>query len=380
MDGRRVKIWHTGQKKTCARCNKTYDECGGKANARLCEENNGVKTKTEEMWKERLANVGYTDWDGLELNHVIVETGPDEEQNNELFKNCDGVIINNLVEEATAQEVLDLLKEGIPEMEMKNLRIQIQENPRSRLITGINQDIITSISKKLNKKLIGGQMIHCHPHVPSSPPEAKSEKAAENVASHKEGVTNVNKVNPEVKKAAVKPTIPGLPIEEMTKAQKKQRQKDKKQKEKEKLKEIQRKKTESKLLNSKSKGEAFLNSKSTPITTHCANSTISLDKSILVESPDNPNDFQFSDYEDDEFEDSKEIQSDDEQNFFTPINFKSSYAIKWTKLAPKSSSTPDLRKAGKRPAGSPTDPKMSKKLCGPSSWNISKRFAFTFIK
>ena len=90
------------------------------------------------------------------------------------------------------------------------------------------------------------------------------------------------------------------------------------------------------------------------------------------------NDFEFSDYADDtdkEFEDSKETQSDDEieEDFFTPKNFKSSYAIKWSKLASKSSSTSDLtliRKTVKRQAGSPVDFEKNKKRCSSSSLKI----------
>jgi hypothetical protein len=135
---------------------------------------------------------------------------------------------------------------------------------------------------------------------------------------------------------------------------------------------IEKKKKESKQLSSNSKEEDFKKS---------TNSIGLLDESILVESPESTNNFQFSDYdEDDDFEDSREIQSDGEDNFFTPINFKSTYAINWTKLAPKSSSTPapksastpDLRPAGKRPAPSPTDSdaNVNKKICGPSALKI----------
>ena len=136
---------------------------------------------------------------------------------------------------------------------------------------------------------------------------------------------------------------------------------------------MKRRRKESKQLNSNSKEEDFKKS---------TNSIELLDNSILVESPENTNNFQFSDYdEDDDFEDSREIQSDGEDNFFTPINFKSAYAINWTKLlaprssstpATKSSSTPDLRTAGKRPAGSPTDTdaNVNKKICGPSALKI----------
>ena len=54
IDGRRVKIWHPGQKRTCARCCLESDKCPGKANAKLCDENGGIKAKTEVVWAETL--------------------------------------------------------------------------------------------------------------------------------------------------------------------------------------------------------------------------------------------------------------------------------------------------------------------------------------
>ena len=59
IDGRKVKIYHPGQKRTCARCQKDGEHCPGKANAKLCDENGGVKTNVETVWKEILDNVGY---------------------------------------------------------------------------------------------------------------------------------------------------------------------------------------------------------------------------------------------------------------------------------------------------------------------------------
>ena len=66
-------MWHAGQIKTCARCNKSYENCGGKANAKLCEENGGVKTKTEEMWKVMLAKVDYKEQNGKEEKQITIE-------------------------------------------------------------------------------------------------------------------------------------------------------------------------------------------------------------------------------------------------------------------------------------------------------------------
>ena len=48
IDGRKVKLYHPGQKRTCARCQKTADSCPGKSNAKLCEGNGG--RHSQEYW------------------------------------------------------------------------------------------------------------------------------------------------------------------------------------------------------------------------------------------------------------------------------------------------------------------------------------------
>ena len=41
LDGRKVKIHHMGQRRTCARCQRTADDCPGQSNARLGDQNGG---------------------------------------------------------------------------------------------------------------------------------------------------------------------------------------------------------------------------------------------------------------------------------------------------------------------------------------------------
>ena len=48
IDGKRVKIFHVGQARTCARCHCTRDVCPGQANARQCEDNGGEKKNLED--------------------------------------------------------------------------------------------------------------------------------------------------------------------------------------------------------------------------------------------------------------------------------------------------------------------------------------------
>ena len=49
IDNRRVKIFYPGQRRTCARCQKVAVECEGNANAKLCEENGGVRVKVADV-------------------------------------------------------------------------------------------------------------------------------------------------------------------------------------------------------------------------------------------------------------------------------------------------------------------------------------------
>ena len=64
IDNRRVKIYHPGQRRTCARCQKVADQCKGNSNARLCEDNGGEKVNVIDAWKNILATVNYIAWNG----------------------------------------------------------------------------------------------------------------------------------------------------------------------------------------------------------------------------------------------------------------------------------------------------------------------------
>ena len=64
IDGRKAKIYHPGQRRTCARCQKTAEHCLGNSNAKLCDERGGDKVAVDIVWKDTLERVGYTEWLG----------------------------------------------------------------------------------------------------------------------------------------------------------------------------------------------------------------------------------------------------------------------------------------------------------------------------
>ena len=216
IDGRRVKIWHTGQKRTCARCNQEAVKCPGNANARECEENGGIKTNTNEMWMKLLQEVSYQEWDGEETKQVIDETVEDETEPSNSLSECDGIVLSNIEESVEEKAIKDLLKVecnvDVPDVKVE----KTGKNGRSRLIIGLTVSSISHVCKKLNKKLFGGKIIHCKPRVPYTPPRAnpanKSPKKDEDEETET-GPTN---------------TIPGLASNVSKNQRKKQKKREQK--------------------------------------------------------------------------------------------------------------------------------------------------------
>ena len=109
-DGRKVKIHHAGQRRTCARCQKMADDCPGQSNARLCDQNGGQKAKVDIVWKETLDKVGYTEWLGGKIENPAEENDNESEENwidiEKCYPNCDGIVINKLVSKNPQQQNL----------------------------------------------------------------------------------------------------------------------------------------------------------------------------------------------------------------------------------------------------------------------------------
>ena len=106
----------------------------------------------------------------------------------------------------------DRVKGEMEEDEIKNLKIELTGNKTSRLITGIVSSNIGNLSKKLNKKVVEGKMIHCKPHVPATPPPAKVvNKPVTVVTAKPEEKTNENVSEKET--GARKKVIPGLLVD-----------------------------------------------------------------------------------------------------------------------------------------------------------------------
>ena len=325
IDGRKVKIYHLGQKRTCARCQETSDTCPGKSNAKLCEENDGNQVSVESVWKVILNKVGYKEWVGGETIDLVESKEEDENEVRDTMKelitkypNCDGIMISNLPEETENEEIKTIINSVVLNS-TEGVSILQAENSRSRLVKNIALEKVMTIVKGMDNQSFKGNIIHCRPHVPSTPPKPDPvvEPLVEKEASKEKKETSTNG-NPKV--------IPGITVEEMQKSEKSAKNNKKKAAEKERKK---RKEEERKKMQEAKKQNDVSNLNATDF-------MIRQPKPIEIE------DFEFSDYSDDSndsdaFEDSKELQSEDE--FLTPLKFTSAFGKKQAEL---SSSTPNL--------------------------------------
>ena len=308
IDGRRVKVWHIGQKRTCARCNMDVDSCPGKANARHCEDNGGAKTKTEDMWKTVLESVKYSEWDGEEVKIVVEKTNAVDDASENSFEGSDGIVLSNIEENATEEDIKSLLRAGMEETDIEKVLIEKMGNNKSRLITSLPLVNITPLSKMLNRKMVNGNMIHCKPHVPKSPPTVNpvEEPTATNATEEKskENETAIDDKPKEKETGARKKVkqnqsqlIPGLP--EALRVKKKKNKKDKKQKS-----EVDTKKVS--------------DLKATDFLFNNASENTSIDDFVFENADD-------SDAFEDSREDLSDIDDEPSENFLTPINFKSNF-------------------------------------------------------
>ena len=345
INGRRVKIYYNGQKRTCARCCKSRDHCPGESNAKICEENGGEKVKTEKMWKETLEAINYTPWMVEEAEIVEVDTNEEAVENEEIdASKFDGITLDNLKENSSDLEIMELLEKVCTNEELKDIKIHPTGSTKSKLLTFSDIKPIPAIWKKIDQKIFDGRMIHSRPHVPLTPP--KTANKDQNPGPNPEVSVTPNKQQTPPAKST--PKIPGLPEQETSKVAKKVRNKKKKQEKVNQPKAKPNEKKDDKKTNDMVKEDFMYGS----------------DDSV-IEKPIEVKDYAFSEYETDSepdvFEDSKEepeAEKIEQDNLFTPLKWKSKSAANIALAVAKESPHPranSLSQAKKRSAPSPKE-------------------------
>ena len=421
IDGNKVRVFYRGNGKTCARCHKLARECPGGALAKNCNIAGGNRVLLSEHMKKLWSIVGFTPVsfeldDDEKMEDDIKQAEKDapvkeverfpsnmltQEPTERDVEKFDGVTIRNIPRTVEDKDILEfLMNHGMPhDQGIENVRINRREKNTWVLIEGLSspevQTMFSSIHFHVTNHKFFDAPLFCKPLRNISP--LKPEKPiATDASSNKVAVVAIDVANTSSKavvaeddvttkvvvaiddantsskavvaeddvtaevapdvaasennedQAASKNLIPGLPEELRLKPKKKRAKRKKKNQDEE--------DQENKMAR-----DYFLKSPG------------GTEKEPMFE------DFQFSDYDtdsdDDKFEDSREAFSDSgdhevsqsEQNvdFLTPVNLKSTFA----RTLQAKSSTPSTSRSRststpvtvKRPAPSPATSTKTKK-------------------
>ena len=177
IDGRKVKIYHPGQKRTCAICQQDGETCPGKANAKLCDENGGAKMNVDTAWNGILISVGYKEWLGEEkATDPTVNVVQDNKDNTmddvdaASITGCTGIVLDNLEEDMTFDDIKAILKKVCPGEDLESCTLQPTGSLRSKIVENLEVNLIPKIAKKVDKTSFKGRMIYSKPFVPRTPP------------------------------------------------------------------------------------------------------------------------------------------------------------------------------------------------------------------
>ena len=114
LDGKRVMVRHQGQRWTCARCHGDRESCPGEADAKKCEDKGGAKVDLRQAWLAQLEKVGYTQWEGGEIDTCEEEVTEEDQLYNkeELLENCDTILVRGFSDTMTDREIIELFIEA----------------------------------------------------------------------------------------------------------------------------------------------------------------------------------------------------------------------------------------------------------------------------
>ena len=91
------------------------------------------------------------------------------------FPNCDGIIIDNLPEDITEENISELLESAVLNSG-DGITIHPTGSLRGKLVKNVKIESISTLIKIIDKKSLKGRTLHCKPHIPATPPKKKDDE------------------------------------------------------------------------------------------------------------------------------------------------------------------------------------------------------------
>ena len=242
IDGAKVLISYPGQLRTCGRCHQNSKQCPGGGVAKQCDLKNGIRVRLEEHMRSHWDLIGFVPSNfklDIDDSENLSKTADVEIKTNNNFTppskklHDQGVIVNNLNFKGIA---IKNLPEKIPDdeieaflrskgLESDSASVVVKRNKKNTAVDveKIEPEESKLLIENLHEKVFFNQKIYCRGIRNLESPIKDSQ--AVNDSSEK-SVPQIDDKEPDSSR-----TIPGLPEEEIKKAQNKA---EKKRKEKEK--------------------------------------------------------------------------------------------------------------------------------------------------
>ena len=174
IDGHKVFIFYSGQRKTCGRCFQTSSECPGGAIAKLCDEKKGQKVRLTDHMIKHWKAIGFEpgsfklDDDVDNTDHVEIHTRQSFTPAAKKFDTTaeekalyTGVIIKNIPEALPMKDITDMLAEaGVKNAESKT-SLSSNNHKVTAEVIDLSSEICNEVIDKLNETKIGDNMIFC---------------------------------------------------------------------------------------------------------------------------------------------------------------------------------------------------------------------------
>ena len=169
IDGARVKIFFNGNRKTCARCHLTSDQCKGEAQASNCEELGGIRLSLLEHMKRLWETVNFQpiqfkfDVDDEMVNNLGGDVQISEKSSfspgvkrpdstEEDVEKYTGVVINNFPPKVAKADLIKFLKKrGLPkDFSSESVMLSDTEKGTNVEITKLHGDLVKSLISNIH--------------------------------------------------------------------------------------------------------------------------------------------------------------------------------------------------------------------------------------
>ena len=260
LDGARIRVNYSGQRKTCGRCHMTSLGCPGGGIAKVCEDKDGPRvtlinhmklhwneigftptsfTLDTKDTEEGVENTDSTDFDiAIKENEIFTPAHKKQNAPSQTDCNYTGVVIRNLPLNIT-EEILKpfLVSKGLPE-EHEELKIFATKKNKNVDIENISNDTCGKLIANIHEQVFFSRKVYCRGlknlETPTKiAPEEKSKDTTDNtskpdpdtkIVDSKDATPDKDIETIENKKDSMSPLVPGLSKEEAAKAAKKARQ------------------------------------------------------------------------------------------------------------------------------------------------------------